>query len=208
MLELFFVSKEKFKFLIKHLFLVAIILTTFFHLFEIKDNYYSAIANHRIRSRIEARAEECGKDYFISWLVFDGNKTKDKYYFKDVIGCNPKKEKKDCAFSVKDAKLNPFYNAEYHRVDKKTYEFLEKMETGNAGIYDNLDYFKDYPAINDVLHSTNKKIERLGISITRDIRKNVVYVFTITNVSKNNQCDRHQMTDILEDLSIYAKDNL
>lgn len=187
---------------------ICIIYVLFFQFFQIQDHYRSSISNARINSKIEDRINQCGKDYWISWIVLDANQTNKKYYFQDVIGCNPEKLG-SCAFSVKDQKLNQFYNEEYHRVDDSTYQFLISMDTGAAGYYDDISFIENFPAIKEAIGSSNKKVYSLGLSITKDLRKNVVYVFALTTTSEDNQrCDKQKIISILEDLSIYAKENL
>jgi hypothetical protein len=194
--------------LVTSLIQIFILYVLFFQFFEIKDHYYSSISNARIKAKIESRINECGKDYWLTWIVLDGNSSKEKYFFQDVIGCSSE-NKADCAFSVKEAKLNKFYNEEFHKVDKKTYEFLTSIDNGVSGYYKDMSFLKNFPAINEVIKNSNKTIYELGISVTKDLRRNLVYVFAMTNTSKENKkCDKDQMILILEDLSIYAKENL
>lgn len=169
-----------------------------------KKQYHNSIANARIKTKIENRINECGQDYWLSWLVLDGN----KYFFQDVIGCSANK-KENCSFSVKDAKLNQFYNEENHKVDRKTYEFLNSIENGVSGYYNDLSFLKDFTSINEAIQNTNKQIYELGISVVKDKKRNLIYVFTMTNTAKENtKCNKNKITYILEDLSIYAKENL
>lgn len=194
--------------LVSSLIQIFVLYILFFQFFEIKDHYYSSISNARIKAKIESRINQCGKDYWLTWIVLDGNNSKEKYFFQDIIGCAPNKNG-NCAFSVKEAKLNKFYNEEFHRVDEKTYEFLTSIENGVSAYYNDMSFLKKFPSINEVLKNTNKTIYELGISVTKDIRRNLVYVFAMTNTSKENKsCDKDQMILILEDLSIYAKENL
>lgn len=194
--------------LVSSLIQIFVLYILFFQFFEIKDHYYSSISNARIKAKIESRINQCGKDYWLTWIVLDGNNSKEKYFFQDVIGCAPNKNG-NCAFSVKEAKLNKFYNEEFHRVDEKTYEFLTSIENGVSAYYNDMSFLKKFPSINEVLKNSNKTIYELGISVTKDIRRNLVYVFAMTNTSKENKsCDKDQMILILEDLSIYAKENL
>lgn len=194
--------------LVSSLIQIFVLYILFFQFFEIKDHYYSSISNARIKAKIESRINQCGKDYWLTWIVLDGNNSKEKYFFQDVIGCAPNKNG-NCAFSVKEAKLNKFYNEEFHRVDEKTYEFLTSIENGVSAYYNDMSFLKKFPSINEVLKNSNKTIYELGISVTKDIRRNLVYVFAMTNTSKENKsCDKNQMILILENLSIYAKENL
>lgn len=194
--------------LVSSLIQIFVLYILFFQFFEIKDHYYSSISNARIKAKIESRINQCGKDYWLTWIVLDGNNSKEKYFFQEIIGCAPNKNG-NCAFSVKEAKLNKFYNEEFHRVDEKTYEFLTSIENGVSAYYNDMSFLKKFPSINEVIKNSNKTIYELGISVTKDIRRNLVYVFAMTNTSKENKsCDKDQMILILEDLSIYAKENL
>lgn len=186
---------------------ITLIYIIFFNRFSLHpydvDNSFS-----NIKAKIESSIDECGKDYWISWLVLDTRESKDKYRFKDVVGCSPSK-KINCAFSVKDTKLNPFYNQKYHRLDSKTYDFLMKLEMGTAAYFRDMSFFEDYPTIKEILEKTNKPIEELSMSITRNFTGDIVYVFTMTSTSKKvTACKREKMINILEDLSLYAKQTL
>jgi len=193
--------------LIKYLSFSAIIIIASLHFIKRQDEYFSKIRAERVKDRIDSFIERCGKNYYISWLVLDANRSKKQYYFSDVVGCNPQSTKLSCAFSVKDLKLNPFYNQEYHKFDKETFKYLDKMESGVAAYYDQPELaLSGYPAIKNILDSTNKKINSVGISITKDIFGNPIYVFTMTNVGYSDKCSKYVIVDILEELSIYAKE--
>jgi len=196
--------------LISALIQIFMIMTIFMQFFEIKDHYYASISNANIKKKIESRVNQCGKDYWVSWIVLDGNVSKRKYYFQDVIGCNPNsKISGDCSFSVKNSKLNPFYNETYHKLDGKTYEFLMGMDTGLVAYYEDLSKLKVYKSMSNALDSSNKEIKSLGLSITKNIKRNIVYVFAMTKTGNSKMtCDKSDMINILEDLSTYAKEKL
>jgi hypothetical protein len=189
---------------------IFVIMTIFMQFFEIKDHYYASISNAGIKKKIEKRINQCGKDYWLSWIVLDGNVSKRKYYFQDVIGCNPESGiKNDCSFSVKNSKLNPFYNETYHKLDKNTYKLLMGMDTGLVGYYDNLTKLRTYKAMNEALNSFNKEIKVLGLTVTKNIKQNIVYVFAMTKTGDSKMtCNKSDIINILEDLSIYAKEKL
>ncbi len=198
--------------LVSALIQICILYFIFFQYSQYLQNnrYDYSVANSRIKSKIEEKINYCGKDYWISWIVLSGNKSTNKYFFQDVIGCNPNKNSNNCAFSVKEAKLNEFYNQEYHKIDPKTYNFLMKIDTGVAGFYSDMSFFNDYPAIKNVLINSNKVISTLGITVTKDIRRNIVYVFAMSNTSSklSNKCDKNKIVNTLEEISIFAGENL
>lgn len=169
--------------------------------------YNRSIYDARISLEINKIVESCGEGYFLSWIIFNEQKDNTRYYFEDVIGCNGKD--KNCAFSVKNLHLNAFYDKEYHRVDEDTLEFLNKMQTGMAGYYGDINYLTaKYPTIADIAQNTNKTINSIGISITKDVRSNIIYVFTLANTSNNFKCGQKETTKHLEFLSNFAGDNL
>ena len=196
--------------LISALIQIFVILTIFMQFFEIKDHYYASISNESIKKKIENKINQCGKDYWISWIVLDGNVSKRKYYFQDVIGCNPgSKIKNDCSFSVKNSKLNPFYNETYHKLDSGSYKFLMGMDTGLVAYYEDFSKLRVYKSINYALKSSNKGITALGLTITKNIKQNIVYVFAMSKTGDSEmKCNKSDIINILEDLSIYAKEKL
>jgi hypothetical protein len=187
---------------------ITFLYIAFFQFFEVKDHYYSSISNAAIKKKIEEKIDYCGVDSWISWIVLDGNKSKNKYYFQDVIGCNPEsKLNNSCSYSVKETRLNPFYNETYHKIDAETYSFLEKMDTGLVAYFDDLKYLKQFKSIDIALQSSNKEIKNIGLTVTKNIKKNIVYVFAMTNTG-NNKCGKDKTISMLEELSLYAKEKL
>lgn len=189
---------------------VFIILVIFMQFFEIRDQYHISINNAKIKRKIESKINQCGKDYWISWLVLDGNSSKKKYYFEEVMGCNEySTNNNDCSFSVKNTKLNPFYNEIYHRLDSNTYELLTTMDTGMVAYFGDTTKIEPYKSMIDALEASNLEIKSLGVSVTRNIAQNLVYVFTISKTGESaGKCDKRKVVGILEELSIYAKENL
>jgi len=195
--------------LVSALIQITFLYIAFFQFFEVKDHYYSSISNASIKTKIENKINICGPDTWISWIVLDGNKSKNKYYFQDVIGCNVEsKIKNNCAYSVKETRLNPFYNETYHKLDTDTYHFLEKMDTGMVAYFDDLKYLNEFKSINKALQSSNKDIKSIGLTVTKNVKKNIVYVFAMTNTKKETKCGKDKTISILEELSLYAKEKL
>lgn len=192
--------------LVSSLIQVTIIFVVFFEFYEFGDEYKSLVKRERITKRIETRVNECGQGYFISWLVIKNNTLKNKFSFEDVIGCY--KNKSDCSYSVKKLKLNKYYNEEYHKIDKQTYEFLSQLKPSAAAYFNDMNSLKDYPAIFEALENSNKNIYEIGLSAVKDIRHNLIYVFTLTNTTQLKTCNKDRIVYILEDLSTYAKENL
>jgi len=196
--------------LVSALIQIFVILILFVQFFEIKDHYYASMSNVSIRTKIEDRINQCGKDYWLSWIVLDGNVSKRKYYFQEVIGCNNDTgDGDDCSYSVKETKLNPFYNESYHRLDNNTYKFLTNMDTGMVAYFEDVGKLNNYKAIKEALLSSNKKIDSLGLTVTKNIKRNIVYVFAMSKTGAGVEtCDKDRVVNILEDLSIYAKEKL
>jgi len=181
-------------------------LVLFFLFIESQNISKNVIGNDRIRTKLGSLAEKCGPDHFWTWIVID--EKANNYYFQDVIGCNPSKLKK-CAFSVKYAGLNPSYQQTHHFSDNTSLKFLNNLDTGMAAYFDDMGYFNQYKTISSAFARSNKKIETVGLSITKDFHRNLVYLFLKTSTNKNPaNCSKAETVQLLEELSIYAKGNL
>ena len=178
---------------------LAVIYILFFQFFATPGYYKSSISNARIKARIESKLEMCKAGYFVSWIVID---SPHNYYFEDVIGFNSK------PYSVKDLELNPFFNEESHHLDINTLRYLENFENGLAGYYDDLEFFKSYPAAYEIITKSVKNIKGVSISVVKDKKADLIYVFTLANTNEKGICDKEIMVRSLEDLSNYAKENL
>jgi hypothetical protein len=170
--------------------------------------YNRSIYDSRITKEIDNIINDCGAGYFLSWIVFNEDSNNSRYYFQDVVGCAG--ESKNCAISIKNLHLNKFYDQEYHKVDKNTLQFFNSMQTGLAGYYEDIDYLTGrYQTIAEIAKNTNKKIVSTGITVTKDARSNIIYVFTLTNTSlTNNKCGQKEVVRHLEFLSTFAGDNI
>lgn len=196
---------------------IVLIYSLFFEFFKIRSDYYSSISNDRIGAKIEEKINQCGKNYFIHWIVLDTEAKQSvngqifgKYYYEDLIGCNEMNGKSNCAFSVKQQKLNTFYNKEHEIKDPNSLSIFNGMDTGNVLYCDDInECFKNNEAINDIMVNANKRAYSIGLTITKNNINHIVYIFAMTNTNKSNQkCDKKDVTKILEDLAIYAKGNL
>jgi len=184
---------------------VAIIYYLFFSLFFTKDHYYFSLKKDIILNKIKQEVNQCGYGSWLSWIIVDTNENNKNYYFEDVIGCN--KLSDNCSFSVKDQNLNPYYNKYNHKLDSKSYSLLSKMETGSVAYFNDVNNLKSYTSLYKAITNSNLKINNIGISITKDVRKNIVYIFTLTN-THINKCDKYKTIDILEELSIFSRGNM
>lgn len=185
--------------LVSALIQLVIIYTLFFKLIVLQNQYSFAITEDKIEEKIINKVNYCGKDYWISWLVIDKSIPK-KYKFRNVIGCPS--QSASCAVSIKN--LNPFYKKEY-LIDDKTYDFLLNYKNGSAGYYNDINFFADMPSTLEIIRSTNKKVYSAGVSIVKNITGDPIYVFIMSNTSKNSKCGSDDVVRSLEDLSIYAK---
>lgn len=177
----------------------------FFHNFEPSNFYKRAIGDDKIKTKLAQLSQHCGVDHFWTWIVI--NEAKKEFYFQDVIGCN-KANPENCAFSIKNLRLNPFYLKTHKFTDDESFKFLSDLNTGAAGYYDDISFFSQYKTISDALASSNKKLESVGLAVTK-FRNNLVYLFIKTSSVKNpTSCQKNEATNLLEELSIYAEGNL
>lgn len=188
---------------------IILLYVIFFQYFEIKDHYYTSLAGARIKQKIQNAVNYCGYGSFISWIVLDSNNIRNKYFFSDVIGCGDQ-NLENCAYSVKDLKLNLFYNEERHYLDDDTYNFLVNLESEKAYYYSNEDLgdIYQYGTFQIAIDAALSKIHSLGIAIVKDKKNNIVYLFSLTNTISDNKCNEEKASSILEDIALTAKQNL
>lgn len=183
--------------------IVGIVFLIFMPLFaQSQLNAIKAIDD--ITNKTDDQIRKCGIGYWISWIVID--QSRKQFYFQDVRGLN-----KDATaiISPKALKLNPYYLG-IHSIDQETIRFLSSFENGVAGYYADLSFFSNLSVVQKVLKVSNKNIKSVGVSVTKNIFTDIVYVFLMTATSDSNseQCDKTQIVNHLEDLSIYAKGRL
>lgn len=183
------------------------IFALFFHFFQPPNFQTQAIGDDKIRKKLQHLVQHCGSDHFWTWIIVD--QKRNKYYFQDVIGCN-KANKTNCAFSVKYSALNPFYLEPHDFTDHTSLELLSKLDTGMVAFYEDFELLKPYKDIYIALTSApNKKLHSATFSVTKNSRRDLVYLFVKTSSSENSIfCQKNEAIELLEDLSIYAKGNL
>ena len=185
--------------LVSALIQLILIYILFFQLVVLGNQYTFAATEDKIEEKLTNKVNYCGKDYWISWIVIDKTIPK-KYRFRNVIGCSS--QSTSCAVSIKN--LNSFYKKE-HFIDEKSYDFLLSYKTGSAGYYGDMIFFADMPAALEMINNSNKRIYSVGVSVVKDIKGDPIYVFLMSNTSKNSKCSSNDVVRSLEDLSIYAK---
>lgn len=197
---------SKFGFLIFALVQIFIGFCIYFQLAMPQDHYNYSINGAKIKTKLEDIVNQCGSNSWVSWLIVDGNRATGRYNFQDVIGCKKAKEEQDCSFSVKDAKLNPFYDQDYHVIDLLTYKMLAAMNNGEAAYYGDVKQLKKFLSIKEILESTNHKVISAGFSIVKNTQNNLVHVFILSKTEgASDSCDQTTTTQLLEELSLYAR---
>lgn len=162
----------------------------------------------KIKKEMQKIANRCGEGYYISWIEYDNKIFRDRYFFKDVIGDNFNHHLPDLVNSIKDKKLNSFYSKP-HDVDYKTFDYIDQLDTGDVRYFRNIEEFKDLPSIYHALNNTNEKVYFGGLTVVRDIRIKVIYVFTLVSTREFNKiCDQNSITQNLEEIAIITKNNL
>lgn len=186
---------------------LVVIYMIFFYIFPSYDNrfYNYSINESKVKQQISDIVNKCGEGFFVSWLVLD-TVNKDKYFFKDVIGCNHEKGI-NCATSIKDMKLNKYYDQE-HMIDNGTYNFINNFMTGDISYHDSFSDLNKYPTIKDALYNTNLPIYGMALTVVKNIKADILYVFTISDTINNNKCNKKNMTESLRNLALFAKKRL
>jgi hypothetical protein len=143
-----------------------------------------------IERALKESVNDCGKGYYASWIVLD----KTKYFFQNVYGCQGKS--KNCAYSVKEAKLNQFY-LDDHFLSGKDLQELKNKPSGEPAYYDS-SVLEKYPTIFEITKNSNHQINELGLVVLKNFKNDLIYIFTIANTSKSNVCGRQEITARLE----------
>jgi len=126
---------------------------------------------------------KCSEDYYYSSLVISD----DSYSFDDVTGCRENENNATCVYSVKDSRVNNFYN-QTHNLDKETRLFLRSQPKNEVVIAD-IEELEKYPATNLLLNSTLKSIEKVWFKPYWKSNK-IKKVFIITTSKPKDYCDK------------------
>lgn len=161
-----------------------------------------------IKKEMQKIVNRCGENYYISWIEYDNKIFRDRYFFKDVIGDNFNHQTPELINSIKDKKLNSFYSKS-HDVDFKTFEYVNQLDTADVRYFEDIKDLKELPTIYEALTNTNSRIYFGGLTVVRDIRTKVIYIFTLVSTNKDNKiCNRNSITQNLEEMAIIAKSNI
>lgn len=125
----------------------------------------------------------CGKDYYFSSLIIDGN----QYYFDDITGCREDQKNATCVYSVKDSKINKFYN-QSHEIDPLTKNLILQQPRRTV-IEPNIEDLLRYPAINELLGITIKDIKKVWF-MTYWKNDTIKKVFIITSANPVEYCNK------------------
>ena len=183
---------------------VSILYTAFFVYFpDSKKYYYNSLNDAIIKNNVDKIVNECGEGYFVSWLVLQVDKSKDKYFFKDFVGCDAN-HTPNCSYSVKISSVDSFYNKKNNDVDHLTYSYLKSLDNGDVDFPDRQTISR-LPSMKHAVNKSKLGINLLGLTVIKDARNNIVYVFTLTNTTQNNICSKSRITEMLYGLSIVVR---
>ncbi len=187
--------------------LVVIFIVFLYIIPSTNNQYYSYSVNEsKINQEIINSIGKCGEGYFISWLVLKTDGYKDKYFFKDVVGCNAENNA-NCAFSVKALSLNNYYEKE-HIVDVETFKFLNNLLTGEIATFVKQEDYKKYASIQGGFINSNLPIKSLVLTVVKNIQENIVYVFTLSDTVNNGKCSIQDASVLMRDLALFARKRL
>lgn len=163
-------------------------------------NKFQTLKNiNNIDQALKASVNDCGKGYYASWIVLD----KAKYFFQNVYGCQ--KTLENCAYSVKDSKLNQFY-LEDHFLSGKDFIELKEKPNGETAYYTG-SVLKKYPTIFEIVKNSNHEINGMGLVVLKNFKNDLIYIFTIANTSQSNACSKQEITAHLERIISIAGDS-
>lgn len=165
---------------------------------SISQLFYNDVNFSNIRLVTKNIRNQCGSKYFTIWMSLQMNKSKDKFIFKEIKGCNEDNKTKDCSFDVKI--FNPYYEG-VHFLDYETYKFINSFSNEDVFYTNKIEDIRKYSTINKILNNTNKIINGIGIKVVKDIQKNIIYVFGISHLENATKCNRKMIVDKLEELN-------
>jgi hypothetical protein len=132
---------------------------------------------------IEEFINNCGKNYFYSSLVIEGN----SYSFDDVTGCRENEKSMTCVYSVKDSRVNNFYNRT-HPLDELSLSML-KSQPKNKTVADlDISDLSQYPSIYKLFNSTLKPLKKIWFK-TYWKNDKIKKIFIITTSEPKEYCN-------------------
>lgn len=194
--------------LLKHLICPAISTLLFVVIYNsylaINPDYQKrSIVRSGILAKMYDYSKKCQKDYWFTWLVVQDNIVS----YEDVIGYNPNADHNK-VFSVKYTGLNPTHWKIYP-IDLNTQVLVRRFDTGLVGYYPDIEVLKPYKIIYQEIKKQNQNINKIVISVTKNVKKELIYVFTISFSGKElSKCSKDDIVNMGEWLSIYAKTHL
>ena len=106
---------------------------------------------------------------------------------------------------MKYSGLNPWYLQD-HKLDINSRYWLDSLDTGLVGNYSNIEDLKSYPSIYESINAANLKIQSIGLSVTKDLEENTIYIFIITETPQGgNRFNKKEISKTLYDISLYAR---
>jgi len=166
--------------------------------------YYNDSNASKVELATKKIRNYCGEKYFTVWMTLQMNKSRDKFLFKEIKGCQ-NTTRPDCSFDVKV--FNPYYSKS-HFLDSNTYSFINKFSNEDVFYTKDMTSLKQYQTIKDILVNTNKELTGLGLKVVKDIRNKIIYVFSITHLEGAKKCDRKKIAGHLDDLNRIVREGI
>ena len=149
--------------------------------------------------QIEKVLMQCGKGYYLSVIPVKGifNKTYSYSKLYTLIDDN----------FINDVKKG---NIAYHKekeIDKCTYSFINSTPDRKVSLFNDINELPQCKTIQDMLNSTNKKINDLGFTVIKNHR-GIIIIYILTNTNKEKKCSDDQVRSLLENLSNEVKSKM
>lgn len=156
-------------------------------------------------------------DSYITWIQLDQKIFSDRYIFKDVVGkdviqCERSGHKICEVGSVK--KYNPFYLTS-HKVDLKSYYFLNSFKRNKVEHFKDLRKLKNYNAIIEGLNAPYIKLTDAYFAVVKGkifengVKIKVAYLFILANTNQSKIiCAPIVAEESLKNLLLKAEGNI
>lgn len=189
---------------IKAILQLILIIATFhiciFFFFEKPNQFNLNKAEEPIKQEIYKIVDTCGAGYPVFWFVMQTDKMKNNFMIKGIF-----EKESFCKGSLEEC--NKRY-AGIFKLDSKTKSFLDNIESGQVLYYEDPRMLPKYESIQSVLTLSARPINKIGIVLVKNIKDNIIYLFSITNTTTNSNCNKEKMINHLKRLGAIARSNV
>ena len=162
--------------------------------------YDIEVTDQKIKQEMIKVAKSCGEGYYLFWFLMDSRefRLKDSFVVKDIVESNY------CDKSF--GKCHPNYQESYI-LDYKSKIFLDKLKD-NKVYNPAISTLASYSSFRKILGKAKNPIQDLSLTIVRDKKRNLIYLFSLSRTTENISCNQDYIESGLLNISNIAKGNI